>query len=374
MKINTIYLFYVFILVNTFFKGIGLDNDSNVYLICLIFGILILFLKLIKDKYTKKELIFISISIVIGIVTFLVTRRPTLFLTVLCLIGMKNVNIDDIFKKMFDVRFITFFSVIILAFVGIIDNTKFEMWRNGEMSTRYTLGFGHPNTLHLSLFILIALYIYNRYEKLNIFEYIVMIALNFLIYHFSVSRTGMMGTLLLIILCAITQIKSTKIKNIIIKLPIVLFIVLLIFSFLTGILYGKVEFINQLDNIFTGRIAYSNYYLQTYGFSLFGSNIQNDTNALFDNGYLYMYIQYGIVGLIYLSVLFFAIFNNIKKNHDIKKAILVISFLIYILTESFSPNIFMNIILLFAAEWIFSNKKIGDEINNGQKNNKELYL
>ncbi len=374
MKINTIYLFYVFILVNTFFKGIGLDNDSNVYLICLIFGILVLFLKLIKDKYTKKELFFISISIVIGIATFLVTRRPTLFLTVLCLIGMKNVNIDDIFKKMLDVRFITFFSIIILAFAGIIDNTKFEMWRNGEMSTRYTLGFGHPNTLHLSLFILIALYIYNRYDKLNIFEYIVMIALNFLIYHFSVSRTGMMGTLLLIILCAITQIKSTKVRNIIIKLPSILFIVLFIFSFLTGMLYGKVEFINQLDRIFTGRIAYSNYYLETYGFSLFGSNIQNDTNALFDNGYLYMYIQYGIVGLIYLSVLFFAIFNNIKKNHDIKKAVLVISFLIYILTESFSPNIFMNIILLFSAEWIFSNKKIGDEVNNGQKNNKELYL
>ncbi len=374
MKINTIYLFYVFILINTFFKGIGLDNDSEIYLICLILGILILSLKLIKDKYTKRELIFISISIVIGIITFLATKRPTLFLTVLCLIGMKNVSVDDIFKKMFDVRIITFFSVIVLAFIGIIDNTKFEIWRNGEMSTRYALGFGHPNTLHLSLFILIALYIYNRYEKLNIFEYIIMIALNFFIYHFSVSRTGMVGTLILIILCAISKLKFEKIKRIIVRVPKILFIVLFIFSIVTGLLYGKVEFINKLDRIFTGRIAYSNYYLQTYGFSLFGNNIQNDTNALFDNGYLYMYIQFGIVGLLYLSTLFSKIFSIIRKNFDVKKAVLVISFLIYIFTESFSPNIFMNIILLFAAEWIFPNKKLGDETNNGQENNKKLYL
>ena len=332
MKINTIYLFYVFILINTFFKGIGLDNDSNIYFICLALGILILFLKLIKEKYTKRELVIIAISIIIGTTTFLITKRPTLFLTTLCLIGMKNVNIDDIFKKIFDIRLITFFSVITLALLGIIDNIKFEMWRNGEMSTRYDLGFGHPNTLHLSLFILIALYIYNRYEKLNMFEYILLIALNFIIYHFSVSRTGLIVTLFLIILCAITKIKSNKIRNIIIKLPTTIFIILLAFSFITGILYGKVEFINQLDKMFTGRIAYSNYYLQTYGFSLFGSNIQNDTNALFDNGYLYMYIQYGIVGLIYLSTLFLAIFQNIKKNRDFKKAILVISFIIYILT------------------------------------------
>lgn len=363
-KIKTEYLFYAFILINTFFKGIGFDNNNKSYLICLVIGVLLLGVKIINDKFTKKELIFIFISLIIGTITFLITKKPTLLITVLCIIGGKNIIIEDVFKKMFNIRCITFFSVVILAFLGLIENTQIQMWRNGGMDTRYGLGFGHPNTLHLSLFILVSLYIYNRYEKLNIFEYIAMIFLNFFIYNFSLSRTGMLVTLVLIILCAISKLKIKRLKNIIINAPLILFITLLLFSIITGLLYGKVDFINDLDKFLNGRIAYSNYYLQTYGFSLFGSDIRNDKNALFDNGYLYMYIQFGIIGLIYLTTLFLKIFKDIKKKCNVKRAILVIAFLICIFTESFSPNIFMNIILLFAIETVFlptKNKESEEE-------------
>lgn len=369
MKSKTIYLFYVFILVNTFFKGIGLDNDSKLYFICLALASLALLFKILTDKYTKKEFIFIIVSIIVGISTFIVTKKPTLLLTVLCLIGMKNVSVDDTFKKMYYVRFFTFFLVITLAFIGILDNTKIEMWRNGGNSIRYSLGYGHPNTLHMTLFILVALYIYNRYDKLKNIEYIVLIALNFFIYYFSVSRTGMILTLLLIVLTIVSKLKFKTIQNIIIKIPVIIFIALLLISFITGILYEKVDFMDEVNKFFNGRIAYSNYYLETYGFSLFGNNVQNDRNALFDNGYLYMYIQFGIAGFLYLTMLYFKIFKKIKKDKDLRKTILTICFLIYIFTESFSPNIFMNIILLFVAETIFlqkSKENVHKELSKGE--------
>ena len=364
MKSKTIYLFYVFILVNTFFKGIGLGNDSKLYFICLALASLALLFKILTDKYTKKEFIFIIVPIIVGISTFIVTKKPTLLLTVLCLIGMKNVSVDDTLKKMYYVRFFTFFLVIALAFIGILDNTKIEMWRNGGNSIRYSLGYGHPNTLHMTLFILVALYIYNRYDKLKNIEYIVLIALNFFIYHFSVSRTGMIITLLLIVLTIVSKIKFKTIQNIIIKIPVIIFITLLLISFITGLLYEKVDIMDKVNKLFNGRVEYSNYYLETYGFSLFGNNIQNDRNAIIDNGYLYMYIQFGIVGFLYLSMLYFKIFKKIKKDKDLRKAILTICFLIYIFIESFSPNIFMNIILLFAAGTVFlprKNKELKEE-------------
>lgn len=369
MKSKSIYLFYVFILVNTFFKGIGLDNDSKLYLICLALASLALLFKILTDKYTKKEFIFIIVSMIIGLSTFIVTKRPTLLLTVLCLIGMKNVSVNDTFKKMYYVRFFTFFLVITLAFIGILDNTKIEMWRNGGNSIRYSLGYGHPNTLHMTFFILVALYIYNRYDKLKNIEYIVLIALNFFIYHFSVSRTGMIITLLLIVLTIVSKLKFKAIQNIIIKIPVIIFIALLLISFITGLLYEKVDIMDEVNKLFNGRVAYSNYYLETYGFSLFGHNIQNDRNALLDNGYLYMYIQFGIVGFLYLTMLYFKIFKKIKKDKDLRKAILTICFLIYIFTESFSPNIFMNIILLFVAETIFlqkSKENVHKELSKGE--------
>ena len=373
MKIKTVYLFYIFILVNTFFKGIGLDNNSKIYLIGLIIGAIALGEKLLNDKYTKKELFFIVSSLLVGIVTFLTTKTPTLLLTCLCLSGMKNVETDDVLKKMYYVRTVTFFAVITLSLLGIIENEKISMWRNGGVSERYSLGFGHPNTLHLTFFILVALYIYNRYEKLNVFHYIIIIGLNLIIYHFSVSRTGMIVTMLLLVFCMISKFRA--INKIILKLPIVIFVSLLFISFATGLLYGKVGIMDKINDILNGRVAYSHYYLQTYGFSLFGNNAKNDANALFDNGYLYMYIQFGIVGFIYLSSLYLRIFKRIIEKIDVKKAILSICFLIYIFTESFSPNIFMNIILLFVAETIFLKNNNNDNcfVSQGVNNEKSKH-
>lgn len=174
----------------------------------------------------------------------------------------------------------------------------------------------------------------------------------------------MIITLLLIVLTIVSKIKFKTIQNIIIKIPVIIFITLLLISFITGLLYEKVDIMDKVNKLFNGRVEYSNYYLETYGFSLFGNNIQNDRNAIIDNGYLYMYIQFGIVGFLYLSMLYFKIFKKIKKDKDLRKAILTICFLIYIFIESFSPNIFMNIILLFAAGTVFlprKNKELKEE-------------
>lgn len=76
-----------------------------------------------------------------------------------------------------------------------------------------------------------------------------------------------------------------------------------------------------------------------------------------------------IIGFLYLTMLYFKIFKKIKKDKDLRKTILTICFLIYIFTESFSPNIFMNIILLFVAETIFlqkSKENVHKELSKGE--------
>ena len=74
---------------------------------------------------------------------------------------------------------------------------------------------------------------------------------------------------------------------------------------------------------------------------------------LFDNGYIYLYIQYGILGFLLISWLIISSCNYVNKIYDIRKAVILISYIIYIFTESFSPNIFMNIIL-FCGTCYFS--------------------
>lgn len=349
---NTFFL--IFLYLNVICKGLGLDNNNIVYFILLILGSVCLFVKFISDKYTKSEMGKIIIFLLIGLLSFIFTKKVTLLVTCICLSGMKGIMIDKIFYSMLNLRFITFFLIVSLSFFNIIDNNSITMWRNGNLDVRYSLGFGHPNSLHLALFILISLYLYCRYEKFKLYDIIFLFTLNAFIYMYSGSRTGFVLSIILILLTLFS--KNQKIKSVLLKLPIPLLLTIVIFSFCTALLYNRIDFMYKLNTIFNGRIAYSNYYLTNYGFSLFGKNILNDKNALFDNGYIFLYIQYGLIGASLILYFILSICKKIKHDNDIRKTLLVIVYIIYGFTESFTPNIFMNIILLFYSEILFKKR------------------
>ncbi|MFR8467697.1 hypothetical protein BLA28_15440 [Eisenbergiella tayi] len=362
-------LFLFFVYLNVICKGIGLDNDSLFYQILIVFGVLALILKVTVEKYKPEELIWAMVLSLLGIISLFITRKPTLLLTCICIIGMKNVNMEKLFMGMYKIRLITFITVISLSFLGIVENKSIEMWRNGGFDIRYSLGYGHPNSLHLSLFILISLYIYVKYSSLKIYNLIFWMIVNLFIFNYSGSRTGALSVFLLISLCFLTKIELAR--SIILKLPKYLYMILIILSFTSALLYGKSEEISILNILLNGRVSYSNYYITNYRFTLFGNNILNDF-TLFDNGYIYLYIQYGILGFLLISWLIISSCNYVNKIYDIRKAVILISYIIYIFTESFSPNIFMNIILFFAAPVIFP--PVSKERYSIEQDKKELYI
>ena len=81
-----------------------------------------------------------------------------------------------------------------------------------------------------------------------------------------------------------------------------------------------------------------------------------------------MIIETGVIGLLVWYFVLFAIWNKIDKDKCTERALIVSSFLVYILTESFSPNIFINYILLFAGEIIFYKHPI-----ERNKNDNNIY-
>jgi hypothetical protein len=357
IRIKKTDFFLMFVYFNVFCKGIGLDNDSIFYKTLLILGIVLLFYKVVQEYYTKNEVIQIIGIFLIGFFSFLETSKPTLLLTCICVIGMKNVDLDKLFKGMFKIRGITFFSVITLSLVGIIGNKSITMWRNGVIDVRYSLGYEHPNSLHLSLFLFICTYVYVRYSKFKFIDYLFISFINLFIFKYSLSRTGTLVIFIMLLLVFISKIKIKFTKKIIIKSCKYIFLILLIISFLFAFLYGKSDIVTKFDFLFNGRLKYSNYYISNYGFTIFGNYLAGDTNALFDNGYLYLYIQFGLSGLLLISSLIYLACKYIVKTQDVCKAIITISYLIYIFTESFSPNIFINNMLFFALPMIYFNRK-----------------
>ncbi|MFR1757920.1 MAG: hypothetical protein ACLSWA_13735, partial [Thomasclavelia spiroformis] len=208
-----------------------------------------------------------------------------------------------------------------------------------------------------------------KYSSLKIYNLIFWMIVNLFIFNYSGSRTGALSVFLLISLCFLTKIELAR--SIILKLPKYLYMILIILSFTSALLYGKSEEISILNILLNGRVSYSNYYITNYRFTLFGNNILNDF-TLFDNGYIYLYIQYGILGFLLISWLIISSCNYVNKIYDIRKAVILISYIIYIFTESFSPNIFMNIILFFAAPVIFP--PVSKERYSIEQDKKELYI
>lgn len=369
LKIKASSLFLLFFYLNIFCKGIGLGNSDFIYKILLSLALFILMIKYVNTYYNKDDIKIFIFLLITGIFSFFITKKPTLMLTCLCLAGIKNVNIEQLFKGMYNIRLLTFLSVIGLSFMGILENKVIKMWRNGNFDIRYSLGFDHPNSLHLAFFSLIVTYLYINFYKMNFFKYTMVLFCNYFIYKFSGSRTGFYTIILLIIIVIIAHSKSYIIKKILCILPQYTFLIMLSASFVLAFLYDKIQFIKFLDRIFNGRIYYSSYFINNYNFSFWGHNLSKEKN-LFDNGYLFLYIQFGIVGLLLIGGIIYKICKNIRCSMDVKKGVFVLIFLIYIFTESFSPNIFMNIILLFIAPLLYSNTKIDKK----DEKNKLKYL
>lgn len=353
-KIKKNDLFLIYIYINVFCKGIGLENNSVFYQVLMILGAFFIIIKLFLEKYQRRELLIVVTMCFIGIANFALTRTPTLLLTCICLSGMKYVNMDSLFKGMYYIRFVTFISMIVLSLIGIIENSSIQVWRNGNFDTRYTLGFSHPNTLHISLFILLSLYVYLNFDKLDLKRYIILFASNIFIYNFSKSRTGFIGCIVLIFLCIICKSNRPFVKSMLCKSPKFAFAFIMFFSYATAILYGKFSILTVLNALLNNRIAYSSYFIRNYGLSLFGNNIEN-ASAILDSSYISFLALYGIVGFILIGIILFSVCKYVESQKDMKKIVLVLAYLIYIFTEGFGINIFMNIILLFFGSVLYKS-------------------
>lgn len=371
MKIKLDVGIYLFWTIISFMKGIGLSSSSPVYIACYIIGILLTFIKIFKVKYKKNELKNLGIILLIGIVNFIVGKETTILFTAIAIATLKNIDIKKILKIMFYTRVIAFIIVIISSLLGIIPNNTIEFYREGiGFVKRMTFGYSHPNLTQASFVLIAVLYVYNYYEKIDLKRVVVLELLNYLIYYFTVSRSGFfILSIFLVYVYLMKRIKRVN-KNSKRLLNATLFFSIL-FSFIVASLYGKNTIVNKMDTILTGRITYMSETIKNYQIPFFSTNKYN--NILFDNGYFDLIYNGGLLAFAWYM------YNQVKTNkilakNNLEKEIMVTLFLlIYCITESYYASIIMNISLVFFAYYLFSSPINGNckkkEINDGKLQN-----
>lgn len=242
---------------------------------------------------------------------------------------------------------IIFFSIqtILLAAYQVIPNPTFDILRDGEItSKRYALGFSHPNTV--SLFLFVGCLCYILYKKPTWLERGIMAVLTGGIYLVTQSRTGCICVALLLFLDVLSDFIPLKGKWRFVG--VIAFPLLTILTFWFAKQFGTPRE-NPINQLLSDRPFMIIFYLEEKWLTLTGVVPWNIWMVL-DNLYMNVLIFQGLpCYLIYLVIYTIASYKAIKSNHP-KIFIGLIVYFIYSLFEatlmSYSCAIFVALLFI----------------------------
>ena len=93
--------------------------------------------------------------------------------------------------------------------------------------------------------------------------------------------------------------------------------------------------------------------VSTYKAPIFGLNKSYLTNINIDNGFIALLYIGGFLAFFIISYLIISESNILYKKEDYYSLMVILVISIYLLSESFLPNIFVNISLFFLAWRIY---------------------
>lgn len=333
-----------------------LDNSfkDTFHEVSLMIVLMLAVLCIIYKKYTRKFLFFNIAILVFALVSYRISGNSDIFTSILLVMLAWKMDLDDILKIIFNIRFCVFCFVVLLSLIGVVDSGTIA---TSSSNKGILLGYGHANTFAGSAGILLFLmFAINRNRIKNIHYFIAIIA-DVLIFYLSKSRTSLLLiTLTILLIFAMNSLK--KFNGKILKVSKYVLPVLLIGIFTLVIIRTKgvaPHFINVVDKVMNGRILLACMNLMYYPVTLLGQKVDisiiassNRYYAL-DNGFVYILIHYGVVGLAVIAGLQqWAIMRCVKLKESIL-CLISIMVLYWMMYEGMMVSGTSNFTLLFSV-------------------------
>ncbi len=348
-------LIYFYIAILTIAKSIGLSAENKAYYILFALGLSLGVFKITSDKFNRKETIILISGMIIGCLDFFIGHETTMLFSCLVLICLKNIKIEKILKLMFWIKSLLFISIVLLTVTKVLDNNSIMFWRDSKYIERYSFVYGHPNTAHLNLSIIIFLWIYIYYDKINILNIAIFEIINFLFYNLTLSRTGFIITAVFLFIAYLFK-KNEYIKKIFCRISKKYFIYMVIITIFFGLLYGtnRILLLSKINEITSGRLYYINYFLRNIPLPMIGKGSYG--RLMIDNGYMSLIYNGGILAFVWFTFLSLKTTKYLSEKKMYKEILIMTILLTYSLAESYYMNIILNFSLFFFANYIYNNK------------------
>lgn len=361
-------LYYAFFGCLLFAKGIGLYEGMAAFNICIVLALAFIGIKFLLTDYTVREWAGIILIMLCSLAAYLKTGEKAVIITCLTVLAIKNVPLKRIITIAFTVWTVTFYSMLIIHLLGwkeeiVLAHNKFGL----GFILRHSLGFPHPNVLHISFVIWMALFLYltpmtrRQLIKASVFLFLE----NLFIFAYSVSITGFLLAILYLGMNFYFAVRKEfrAVEKLLIQsiLPLCILVSVIPPLFFKGRLYEIV------DKLLNTRLKIWKYYLTTFMPGLFGTKVWSPSyeELSMDCSYLYLLYYYGIILFVLIMGLFGYVIWKYTKENNRKELAIILGMLIAGITEPYLFNFsFKNIILLFAGEVLFEllKKREGKKI------------
>lgn len=365
--------YYGFFILLSLAKGLGLYEGQKLFYLLVLPALALGLLKILLTPYTKGQAVLQTLLLALVAVVYFESRQIAIFFVAFTVLGMKHISAKKVLRIALWVWSICAVALSVVSFF-CLENTVYRVHEKLKMGHifRWSLGFTHPNILHITYLMLCALVILVLEERYGWKAYVLLMLGNFLVFFYSVSYTGFGIVAVLLTGGVYVRLRprfcfvEKLLANLVLPSCLLLSFVLPFFLYdcFGMIRIGGVPWIgiwtHRLNNLLNTRIWLAEQFLKAGYTSLFGTDVsQVVTSSMnMDCSYLWSYINYGIILTVVLMIGYFALLFYDTHKQRTRELAVIVCFLAAGWTEQLLFNSsFKNITLILLGEFLFLQKE-----------------
>lgn len=352
-------LFMLFFLPMAGCVALGMSAGDYIYKMLFFVAMISLLVKMAVTDYNIKEMIGIILVVLLVISVFFWNGERTLFLSVIAVVGMKDVNIKRILRHTLYIYVLGMIITIVLALTGLGRNGIHELPKAGEIYRIYDLGFGHPNGAYNHLLVAAMLVFIVYGEKLKITHYIILSLIMYIGYKVLLCRAGWIVYLIFLVSLCMGHLLRKKAYEVWMYCWCLVPLAAASGSLILTTLYEKnINIAVWVNRVVTGRLDIFADALSQVGVHVYAPA---DKFAFYvDNVYLYILLDYGTAVLVlYVAVYTISMFYLKRKREELPLLILgclaIYGFMEYSLVNPTWNPMLLYLSVVFSAGKCFGN-------------------
>lgn len=370
------FFYYAFFILLSVAKGLGFYEGQAVFKLLVIPAFICVLIKIFITPYTVRQWIIQLVLLCLTALIYFESRQLGILFIMFTILGLKNISVKKVFKIGLWIWSICAIVLSIFSFFRL-EHTIYRVHPKMGLGPifRWSLGFTHPNILHITYFVLCAYIIYELADSYTLKHFILLMLGNVLVFIYSISYTGFGITALL--LAGGIYVKIRPRFNLVEKIAANLLLPLLIVVSFVLPLILYMPWVQKINDILGSRILLANLFLLPEYISLFGVNTVEvvKSSMTLDSSYIWGFINYGIIPFTLLMIAYLILVANYSHRQKTRELLIVISFLVAGFTEQLLFNTsFKNITLLFLGELLFRQKEDAKEYSLMPKLQREIEL